>query len=128
MDGPNYFAAVADLAKDVGSVTAQVNERVTYKELMAQNTQQRGEISMRMDKVEENLSERVRQSVDALNLRLDALMDRMEAINQQQQQAHQNQSRGGGGKFAVGSIATTMGAAVGVAFYLFLRSMGVPVP
>jgi hypothetical protein len=125
--GPNYFAAVADLARDVGGVSAQINERVTYKELMAQNTQQRHEITNRIDKVEEHLSETVRQSVSAIETRMEGLTQRLEALATAV--ANSNPVPGGGGsRVFMGSVATTVGAAVAVAAYLLLRAFGVHIP
>lgn len=118
------YGAIAELAKDVGAVSAQIGERVTYKELMTQNTEQRREITAKIDKVEEHLSETVRQSVDALSARIESLVARMEAYAQQQATLVTTQ-RGGSGKFAVGSIATLAGSAIGVGGYLLLRSFGV---
>lgn len=128
--GPNYFGAVADLARDVGGISAQVNERVTYKELMAQNTQQRHEITSRIDKVEEHLSETVRQSVSAIETRMETLTQRLEALAQlvATSNARSNTRPDGTGKVAVGSIATAIGAAIGVGGYLVLRAFGVTLP
>ena len=128
--GPNYFGAVADLARDVGGIAAQVNERVTYKELMAQNTQQRHEITSRIDKVEEHLSETVRQSVSTIETRMETLTQRLEALAQlvATSNARSNTRPDGTGKVAVGSIATAIGAAIGVGGYLVLRAFGVTLP
>lgn len=117
---PNYFAAVSDLARDVGGIEAQVNERVTYKELMAQNTQQRHEITSRIEKVEEHLSETMRQSVTTLEARIEAMSAQLTLLSQATA-ARSN----GGGRVALGSMTTTLGAAVGVGGYLLLRSFGV---
>lgn len=141
--GPNYFGALAELAKDVGAAVAQINERVTYKELMTQNTEQRREISSKIDKVEERVLDTVRSSVIGLESRIDALttrvtvtgdtsqqtMARLEALSSKLETLTSTLSlqRGGfgGGKFAVGSIATLAGSAIGVGGYLLLRSFGV---
>ena len=86
MDGnppgtPNYFGAISDLAKDVGALGAQVEERVTYKELMAQNTDLRREILQKIDKtmsdmtrqIEASLRERDAKSVNSMLSDLEAL-------------------------------------------------------
>ncbi len=128
--GPNYFGALAELAKDVGATAAQVNERVTYKELMAQNTEQRREINMRMDKVESHLSDVLQNSANTIGARMSNLDARLDALGQRleslAQMAANNSSRGNGsGKIVLGSITTTIGAAIGVGGYLLLRSFGV---
>lgn len=123
--GPNYFGAIADLAKDVGAVKAQVDERVTYKELMLQNTQQRGEIAAKMDKIEAHISSSMASSNDALNARLDALVERLDQLTQAQAAQLAYRPGGGGGRVTLGSIAGTLGAAAGVALYMLLRNLGI---
>jgi len=132
---PNYFAAVSDLARDVGGIEAQVNERVTYKELMAQNTQQRHEITSRIEKVEEHLSETMRQSVVTLETRIEAIAAQLSLLAQSTAAASAAASaaataaatsrNNGPGRVAIGSITTTLGAGLGVGGYLLLRSFGV---
>jgi hypothetical protein len=123
---PNYFAAVADLARDVGGVSAQVNERVTYKELMAQNTQQRHEITSRIDKVESHLTGVVGQSVTTLEARIESLSTQINAMTVQISALNSVRPGGVNAKVAVvGSLATTVGAAIGLGGYMILRSFGV---
>jgi hypothetical protein len=119
----NLVGALAELAKDVGKVEAQVYERVTYKELMAQNTQQRGELTAKMDKMEDHLSENMKQSIDAVNLRLDSLMHRLESLSQQTVSI--TTTKAGGGKVTFGSVVGGIGAAGGVTGYLVMRQFGI---
>ena len=120
--GPNYFGALAELAKDVGAISAQVVERVTYKELMAQNTEQRRELTAKLDKVEEHVTDNVTQSVAAINARLEALAQRLEVMSQQPVQV-----RGRGGGFVMGSFTTTVGAAIGITGLILLRAFGISI-
>lgn len=129
--GPNYFGAVADLARDVGGVSAQINERVTYKELMAQNTQQRHELGSRIDKFEEHISETVRASLSTLEARMESLSQRLETLATVVTTSNLNsgtKNADGSKKVVVGSVTTIIGAALGIGGFLLLRSFGVGLP
>lgn len=79
--GDQVYKAITDLAHDIGKVTAQLDDRVTYKELMSSTTDMRREIIAKIERtasditrqIEANLRERDAKSVGSMLHDIDAL-------------------------------------------------------
>lgn len=155
MDGSaNVFGAIAELAKDVGRVEAQAQGFVTYERLMNHSTENRKEITSKLDKSDEHQTENVRQLGNAIQAKMDALATQILALTNQvsvmQQAAVAQQSavqqnavaqqavtqavqqvapevRKGGRGVVLGSITATIGASLAVGVVVALKLLGVSI-
>lgn len=124
----NVFAAIADLAKEVGIAQAGMSDKVSFQQLMARDTEARRELNGRLDSMENHLTGNFNLSLTTLQTKIDNLASSIATVTAdtktQQTQNHPSRDNRTGRDIVTASI----GIAIAILGIYLLKQAGVEMP